>query len=369
MNKPSFQEDHVSQVPALQLLQNLGYTYLRPQEVFLEHKGKLGNVLLEGILAAQLRRMNRISYRGKQFEFSEANIQAAIQALKDVPFDGLVRTSEQIYDLLVLGKAMEQTVEGDTKSFTLNFIDWRNPANNVFHVVEEFEVERTASKDKCRPDVVLFVNGIPLCIIECKQSGKDMVEQAISQHIRNQGDDYIPKLFVFSQLLLAVAANDAAYATTGTPLAFWARWREMEDVTKEVHTLINRPLNRAQKDNLFADRFGYVKAYFDDLEAEGREVTEQDKTLYSLCRPERLIELAWRFIVYDAGDKKIARYQQYFTVNSILARVRKLQPDGKRLGGVVWHTQGSGKSLTMVMLAQSLAREQEIRTRSARHNR
>src|SRR5262249_5761772 len=96
------------------------------------------------------------------------------------------------------------------------------------------------------------------------------------------------------------------------------------------------------------------------LDAEGREVTEQDRTIYSLCRPERLIELAWRFIVYDAGEKKIARYQQYFTVNSILARVRKLQPDGRRLGGVVWHTQGSGKSLTMVMLAQSLALEREI---------
>ena len=287
MNTPSFQEDHVSQVPALQLLQNLGYTYLRPQEVFLERKGKLGNVLLESVLAAQLRRLNHINYRGKQYEFTEANIQAAIQALKDVPFDGLVRTSEQIYDLLVLGKAMEQTVEGDTKSFTLQFIDWRNPANNVFHVVEEFEVERTASKDKCRPDVVLFVNGIPLCIIECKQSGKDMVEQAISQNIRNQGEDYIPKLFVFSQVLLAVAANDAAYATTGTPAAFWARWRELEDgkdndITKEVQTLINRPLSRVQKEKLFADRFGYVKTYFDDLEAEGREVTEQDKTLYSL---------------------------------------------------------------------------------------
>lgn len=360
MNTPFFQEDHVSQVPALQLLQQMGYTYLRLQEVFLERKGRLGNVLLEGILAEQLRRSNRIKYRGGEYPFSEANIQAAIEALKDVPFDGLVRTSEQIYDLLVLGKAMEQTVAGDTKSFTLNYIDWRNPANNVFHVVEEFEVERTASKATCRPDIVLFVNGIPLCVIECKQSGKDMVGQAVSQHIRNQAEDYIPKLFVFSQLLLGVSANDAAYATTGTPLSFWAEWRELDDVTKEIRTLINRPLSRAQKDKLFAERYAYVRTYFDDLEAEGREVTEQDRALHSLCRPERLMELAWRFIVYDAGDKKVARYQQYFTVNSILARVRKPGPDGRRQGGVVWHTQGSGKSLTMVMLAQSLAREPEI---------
>jgi len=366
MNKPSFQEDHVSQVPALQLLQNLGFTYLRSQETFLERKGKLASVLLEGILADQLRRISRFNFRGEQHLFSETNIQAAIQALKDIPFDGLVRTSEQIYDLLVLGKAMEQTVAGETKSFTLNFIDWRTPSNNVFHVAEEFEVERTASKEKCRPDVVLFVNGIPLCVIECKRSDmKDPLNQAISQQIRNQADDYIPKLFIFSQLLLATAANDAAYATTGTAASFWSKWRELEDgqtkdVAKEVAALVNRPLSKLQKDKLFADRFGYVRSFFDDLDVEGREVTEQDKALYCLCRPERLLELAWKFIVYDAGEKKIARYQQFFTVNNILARVRKLGADGRRLGGVVWHTQGSGKSLTMVMLAQALARERDI---------
>jgi type I restriction enzyme R subunit len=119
---PSFQEDHISQVPALQLLQNLGYTYLRPQEVILQRKGRFPNVLLEGILMEQLRRMNRITYRGAKHEFTEANIQAAVQALKDIPYDGLVRTSEQIYDLLALGKALEQTIDGDTKSFTLQYI-------------------------------------------------------------------------------------------------------------------------------------------------------------------------------------------------------------------------------------------------------
>src|SRR5437899_9044790 len=94
---PLFQEDHISQVPALQLLQELGYVYLRPQEVYLERKGKLSNVLLEGILAEQLKRLNKVRYRGKEQDFTEANIQSAIQSLKDVAFDGLVRTSEQIY--------------------------------------------------------------------------------------------------------------------------------------------------------------------------------------------------------------------------------------------------------------------------------
>lgn len=365
METPSFQEDHISQVPALQLLQNLGYTYLRPQEVHLERKGKLSNVLLEGILAQQLRKANRINYRGRQYDFSEANIQAAIQALKDVPFDGLVRTSEKIYDLLALGKSLEQTIAGDTKSFTLQYIDWRNPANNVFHVSEEFEIERTGSNQLCRPDVLLFVNGIPFAVIECKRPDiKGPLEQAVSQNIRNQGEDYVPKLFTFTQLLVSVTKNEAAYGTTGTGAKFWSRWRELRDgrpadIAPEVAAFVNKPLTKVQKEKLFADRFGYVRAYFDELEAEERQVTEQDKALYSLCRPARLLDLAWRFIVFDAGEKKIARYQQYFAVKSIVARVRELE-SGKRRGGVVWHTQGSGKSLTMVMLAKSLALEPGI---------
>ena len=371
---PSFQEDHISQVPALQLLQQLGYTYLRPQEVHLERKGRLSNVLLEGILAEQLRRMNKVRHRGSEQDFTEANIQMAIQSLKDIPFDGLVRTSERVYDLLSLGKALEQTIPaaaggdagGDTKSFTLQYIDWRNPGNNVFHVVGEFEVERSGSRDLCRPDVVLFVNGIPLAVIECKQpvlGGKDLLPQAVSQHIRNQGDDYIPRLFTFAQLLVGLSKNEASYGTTGTAAKFWSHWRELEgsrekDLEAEVGAIVNRPLTRAQKERLFADRFGYVREFFDELEAQPRQVTGQDKGLYCLCRPERLLDLAWRFIVYDAGEKKIARYQQYFTVKSIVERVRVL-PEGqeRRLGGVVWHTQGSGKSLTMVMLAKSLALE------------
>ncbi|MCI0659732.1 MAG: restriction endonuclease subunit R, partial [Acidobacteria bacterium] len=142
---PSLLEDQISQIPALQLLQNLGYVYLRPQEVFLERKGKLSNVLLEGILEKQLRQLNRITFKGQLHEFSDTNIQAAIEALKDLPFDGLIRTNEKIYDLISLGKSLEQTIGGDTKSFTLNYIDWKNPENNVFHVVEEFEVERAGS--------------------------------------------------------------------------------------------------------------------------------------------------------------------------------------------------------------------------------
>jgi len=96
------------------------------------------------------------------------------------------------------------------------------------------------------------------------------------------------------------------------------------------------------------------------LEVEGRLVTEQDKAIYCLLRPERLIELTHRFIVFDGGRKKIARYQQYFAVKKMLDRIKRVGADGNRTGGVVWHTQGSGKSLTMVMMAKAIALEESV---------
>lgn len=356
---PLMREDHISQVPALQVLENLGWEYLSPDEALELRGGRLSGVILDGILEQQLRVMNRIKYRGEEFPFSEGNIVGAIQALKDMPYDGLVRTNEKIYDLLSLGKSLQQSIQGDVKSFTLQYIDWEHPQRNVYHVTEEFAVERTSSKETYRPDLVLFVNGIPLAVIECKRPdlppGHDPIKQAISQQIRNQKDDGIPGLFLYSQLLLALSKNDARYATTGTPEKFWARWKETDGHESGLQEIVNRPLQDIAKERLFKERFAYVREFFDALEASGgRETTEQDRLLWSLCQRERLLELSYRYIVFDAGEKKIARYQQYFTVQNILKRVRKLD-DGRRAGGVVWHTQGSGKSLTMVMLAKAIA--------------
>ena len=177
---PSFQEAHICQLPAIRLLQQLGYAYLSPEEVYAERRAKRRAVLLEDVLTRQLRRLNAISFKGVDAEFSEENIAKAVEALREVPFDGLVRTSEKVYDLLTLGKSFDQTVQGETKGFTLRYIDWENPRNNVFHVTAEFEVERTASRETRRPDIVCFVNGIPFVVIECKRpEEKHSLEQAV----------------------------------------------------------------------------------------------------------------------------------------------------------------------------------------------
>ena len=355
-----FNEKYLSQIPALQVLINLGFEYLPPEKALEERQNKSGNVLLEGILRQQLKKQNRINYRSREFLFSEENIQTAIQKLKNIKFDGLLRTNETLYDLLTLGTAMEQTIEGDSKSFNLNYIDWRDWKRNAFHVTAEFSVERARSTETARPDIVLFVNGIPLVVIECKSPNMDL-KQAVSQSIRNQTDDYIPKLFTYAQLVMGLNKNDGQYATTGTPLKFWSVWKELRDKEADVSRLANTPVSAPQKNQLFTGEFALARGFFDALEAEGtRMVTEQDKILYSLCRPERLLELAYKFTVFDGGIKKIARYQQYFVIISALERLKQTDHDGKRKGGIIWHTQGSGKSLTMVMLARNLAFDSEI---------
>ncbi|MTI85538.1 MAG: type I restriction endonuclease subunit R [Firmicutes bacterium] len=353
----NFDEKYLSQIPALQLLINLGYEYLPPERALAERQKKTGNVLLEGILREQLKRLNRINYKGREFLFSEENIQTAIQKLKNVKYDGLLKTNEAVYDLITLGTALEQTIDGDSKSFNLNYIDWRHPERNVFHVTAEFSVGRSRSTETSRPDIVLFVNGIPLAVIECK-SPRVKVAEAVSQSIRNQGDDYIPRLFIYTQLVMGINKNEARYATAGTSAKFWSAWREQLDKEADIAHRVNAPLSPALRDQLYSGVFAIARDFFESQEAEGeRLVTEQDKALFSLCRPERLLELAYRFTVFDGGIKKIARYQQYFVIKSTLERIKQLDNKGRRKGGIIWHTQGSGKSLTMVMLARNLALE------------
>ena len=144
METPSFKEDHISQIPALQLLQKLGYTYLSPIEVENLRSGKTSNILLDDILRKQLKEINsekRISST-KTTYISDANIENGIRALKELPMnEGYIAACETAYNLITLGKTFEQNFDGDKKSITLQYIDW-NPdtflINNAFHIAEEF---------------------------------------------------------------------------------------------------------------------------------------------------------------------------------------------------------------------------------------
>lgn len=367
MDQAKLNEQTTSQLPALHLLQNLGYTYLTPDEVRHLRGGRLRNVLLEGILIPWLRENNCIQYKEMEFPFSEGNILSAVDALKIDVSDGLVRSNEKIYNTLTLGKSLQQSIQGDLRSFSLKFIDWEHPEKNVYHVTEEFIVERQGTNKTRRPDIVLFVNGIPLVVIECKSSNiKDPITEAISQNIRNQKEGEIPHLFYYAQIILGICGNEAKYATAGTEMKYWSAWKEKEGTElfeTEVREKINQPLNDEQLHKLIeASKQNNMTYRIPNINSmnSARQVTDQDRTLYALCRPERLLDITYRYILFDGPDKKIARYQQYFAVEKIMKRISKLGADGSRQGGLIWHTQGSGKSLTMVMLARTIAISENI---------
>lgn len=370
MDTPSFKEDHISQIPALKLLMNMGWKYLSPDEALVARGGRSSNVLLEGILKVQLGKINKIEYKQKEFAFSESNINNAILAIRDLPVqDGFLAANKAYYELITLGKSFDQTVLGDKKSFSFKYIDWNNLENNVYHISEEYSVLRSDRTDHYRPDIVLFINGIPMVIIECKSPKiKDPVEKAIEQHLRNQQENGIRSLYLYSNLTIALACNEAKYGTTATSKEFWGVWKEIFRTKEEerlweneIGKIKHSPLPKGDCTLLFKERFKNVWHYFENLEQAEQVVTIQDKLLFSFCHPQRLLEIIYNFILYDDGIKKVARYQQYFAIKNTLSKILKTDAKGRHEGGVIWHTQGSGKSLTMVMLAQLIASHPQIK--------
>lgn len=355
-------EKHQSQVPALQLLVALGFTPLSQEAALRLRGGRLRNVVLDDVLAEQLMRINRFTHRGREYGFDLEDAHEAMRRLKPTPdrLKGLRGTNQDIYDTLVLGTTITKSIDGDSKSYSFRYIDWERPENNVFHVTAELSVERTASSQTKRCDIVAFVNGIPLLVIENKRPTESL-KKADSQLIGYQNEDNIPQLFHFAQLLVTMNRNAARYATVGTKSKFWAEWRDEEDNDQAVAPFANRVLTPTEKDAVFSGDFADARAHFDAMAAEGeRAVTVQDRTVYALCRPERLLDLIRRFTVFDGGVRKVARHQQFFGIRRAVETVKQHDVSGARKGGVIWHTQGSGKSLTMVMLGRSLALERSI---------
>lgn len=325
---PVANEMSTSQRPAIEVLQKLGYKYISEEENKKLRNYILTDVIFKDILAKKLNEINSYEYKGEKYKFSASTIGQAIKDLNEDLVTGLISTNEKIYDLLTLGKSyQENMVDGTKRSFDIKYIDFEHPENNDFYVTEEFSVLRMNGKDYARPDIVLFVNGIPLAVIECKDASVPII-QAISQNIRNQKPDYIPQLFKFIQIVMAANKNETKYATCGTPDKFWSTWNE-QYVEKQNELL--------------------------DKTVIGRQVTKQDRDIISLFEKERFLELIKDFIIFEAGTKKICRYQQYFAVKAMLERIKH-----DKKGGVVWHTQGSGKSITMVYITKKLMEDKEI---------
>jgi len=325
-NHQIFNERPESQDRALKVIEKLGYTIV-PRSEAEAKRGSRRAVLFEDELQTFLSKRT-YPYDNETRYFSGGSIAAAVRALNVQATAGLYAANKEIYDMLCAGKSLEETLpDGTRQSFDISFIDFEHPENNIFQVTDEFEVERPNGKF-ARPDIVVLVNGIPLVIIECKKSGVDVME-GVTQNIRNWGNDYIPHLFQYSQMVMAVNPDKVLYGTCGTPAKYFVSWHEDD---KEW---LNEWCKKCSPD-------GSVK--------------EQDRALISLLHPARLLDIIRNFIIYDNNVKKICRYKQYFAVKKCMSRI--LLQDGQNTrNGVVWHTQGSGKTITMIMLTKMILRE------------
>lgn len=327
---PNISNETTIQNNTIELLKQMGYTFMSQEENTRLRGGKLGEVILKDILLEQLQKINSIEYKGVQYKFSAKNIAKAIEELNVPLNEGLMNANQKISDKLMLGTSYdEELIDGVKKSFSLQYIDFKTPENNVYHFTEEYAVNRqttTETEKTKRPDLVLFINGIPFAVIELKKSSVD-AEQGISQMIRNQGKDEIPHLFKYIQITLAGSNHAPKYATTGTPKKFYAVWEEEEF----VNTL----------ESMIRDR----------------TISPLDRTIYSIFSKNRLIEILHSYIIFDNKIKKIARYQQFFAIKQIVKKINTFDNTGRRGGGLIWHTQGSGKSLTMAMLTKVIKRD------------
>lgn len=287
------------------LVNDLGYTYL----------GNLEDVDNTCVKEDLLRK--NLSKRGYSKEQIDKSINELVLKTKN-QVDSLYFINKDVYALLRYGKQGVRDINGNRP--TVHYIDWTDINNNDFYVAEEVSVLREDNTTRKRPDVVIYINGIALGIFELKSSYVSS-GKGIRQLLQNQKKENIQNFFSTAQLLFAGNESEGLfYGTIRTPEKYYLKWKE----------------DKTARDDLSAE----IKAF------QVKEVNRLRDGIISLCHKERFLSIIHDFIIFDAGVKKVARHNQYFA--NIAARQRIKDNEG----GIIWNTQGSGKSLIMVWLTK-----------------
>lgn len=251
-------------------------------------------------------------------KYSEPIAKRAVQELVSIAHNEtrtLFENNKEIYNLLKYGNGINISVGEKTER--VYYIDYDNYENNDFYIAEEVTIHGQNEK---RPDIVIYINGIAIGVIELKRSTVS-INEGIRQNLDNQKPEFIERFF--STIQLVIAGNDTEglmYGTTQTPAKYFLRWIEDDNAIGLLHEKIKKMINK--NDFLI------------------------DQQLISLFEKERLLDIIDNFILFDGKNKKVPRYNQYFGVTNAREFAKKHE------GGILWHTQGSGKSLSMVLLAK-----------------
>lgn len=373
MNNLNFDETKQSQLPFVEMLINLGYRYIPALEVMRQRGNDTSKFLLKETAFRKLSEINEYEHNGQEYKFSDKDVAEAIDELENLQYEGLVDTSKKVFGMIMPktgGKTIRVFQDGKYVSKSFRYIDFDEIENNDFAVTVEYQA---TGKDNIRVDIVVFVNGIPFAMVENKKSATD-VKEAINQHIRNQKNEKCPRVFTYPQLLVATNKEKLLYGTTQTPEKFYTNWRERElkeeewkyrdefkkSLDEEISQIISQKIDSEIYNQILTDLNGYTVGH---KQTTDRLPTEQDRGIYGLFRKERLLDICKNFVLYDGGIKKVMRYPQYFAIKKIQKRIESIvdtKTGKKREGGILWQTQGSGKSLTMVMFVKALIEDPNI---------
>lgn len=317
-------------------------------------------VIQEGLLREQLRALNPGADGAPWLD--DARLSEAVAAITRLGTHKLMEANEKATALLIRGLTVEGLLGWDSgRGQTIRYIDWETPANNRFTVINQYRVDcppgYNSGKAFIVPDLVLLVNGIPLVVVECKSpSTPEPLAEAVDQLRRysnqrkaafevddNEGNE---PLFATNQLLVATSFDEARVGCVGAPLEHYAQWKtvvgpEGAGSEIEVAQLLGKPA-----------------------------LSEQERLIAGLLSPSHLLDVVKNFMLFmQAGGqtiKTVCRYQQYRAVNRAIARLKTGQTrlqhgEHDKRGGIIWHTQGSGKSLTMVFLVRKMRADAQLR--------
>ena len=306
---------------AIQIFKNLGY-----EEIEKTNLNFFENGIQTDILEKQMEKINKYEYNNQKHKFRNETIK---QAIENLLINKTYFTNEAIYDLLTIGTSYEETMEDDSKkAYDIKYIDFENINNNVFNIARDYTFVNKKS-EILKFDIVVFINGIPIAIIDIKNQ---YLESGIEQTIKIQ--EKFPEFFKFIQVIMVFNKEQAKYATSTSKKEQFTIWKE-------------------QKESLIEEILKPVSTK--------RKINNQDKIITSIFFKERLLDLIKNYILYNEGEKTIARSQQYFTVNAILKRTNEVDKKGKRKGGIIYHATGAGKTITMVYTIKQLLEKQSYK--------
>lgn len=340
MTIPKLNEDTLSEKPSIEQLVRMGYTFipgekLDPQETEDAERTSRREVILIARLRRKLKELNP--------EAGEIALEKAIRQITNIQGTSLMEENREFHKDLVSNISIDQESGSGRRAVTIKFIDFTEPANNEFLVVSQLSVKGPKFTD--RPDIVLFVNGIPLAVIECKSPvAKEIgVGNAIEQLCRYQRE--IPGLFRTNQILLGANLLGAKYGVIGSDYDTYHEWKAKPE--EKLPILTKHPTVLEMKS------LGLI-----DEKDLPHTPAPQDVAIAALFNKRNFLDIIRNFTVFESGDgklkKKICRYQQFTAVQKLAARVL----NEKEKKGIIWHWQGSGKSLTMLFAALKLRREE-----------